>query len=227
MMVLLIGIVTAPFFGGCATEPDIAGPAILPASEPPGAGRYYSAIPASDGSLWSESGEMLFVDRLARRVGDTVTVDIVENTSSKMAANTVADSESGLDVKVDGMTGARNINDNLSTNQLWKSEMTSEFSGSGSSDRSGRVTASIGARVTEVLPNGNIVISGRREMRVNLETQVITVSGIVRPHDITADNRIKSTYLADARIEYDGDGVLAEKQRPGWGLRIMNYLWPF
>ena len=94
-------------------------------------------------------------------------------------------------------------------------------------DRSGQVTASIGAVVTRVLPNGNLVIHGRREMKVNNEVQYISVTGIARQRDIDKDNRIKSIYLADSRIEYYGKGVLADKQRPGWGTRILDFVWPF
>jgi flagellar L-ring protein precursor FlgH len=78
-----------------------------------------------------------------------------------------------------------------------------------------------------VLPNGNVTIYGKREMKVNNELQRITVSGIIRPEDIGADNRVKSTYLADARIEYSGEGVIADKQSPGWGIRILDKVWPF
>jgi len=66
-----------------------------------------------------------------------------------------------------------------------------------------------------------------REMKVNNESQFITVTGITRPMDISSDNRIKSTYLADARIEYSGKGILADKQGPGWLMRIVDFVWPF
>jgi flagellar L-ring protein precursor FlgH len=81
--------------------------------------------------------------------------------------------------------------------------------------------------VTKVLPNGNLMLYGRREMKVNNEVQYIVVSGIVRPQDIDPSNRVKSTFVADARIEYYGEGVLADKQRPGWGTRVLDQVWPF
>lgn len=170
---------------------------------------------------------MLFVDKRARSIGDTVIVDIVENTSSKIGANTERSGELSLQYDIDGLSGQQHINENLGINELIKMKRNSEFSAEGKSDRSGQITASIGARVTNVLPNGNVTIYGRREMKVNNELQKITVSGIIRPEDIGADNRVKSTYLADARIEYSGEGVLADKQSPGWGIRILDKVWPF
>ena len=74
---------------------------------------------------------------------------------------------------------------------------------------------------------GNLVIQGYREIRVNNETQFLIVSGIVRPQDISPDNSVKSTFIANARIEYSGTGVISEKQQPGWLARGLDILWPF
>jgi len=178
------------------------------------------------------------MDVRAQRTGDTITVDIVENTSSNMDANTKASRGSSIDAGVSQLGGYMKVleeaNKRLNRDAegelngtLFKAKMENTFDGKGSSDRSGQVTASIGAVVTEVLPNGNLVIFGKRGMRVNNETQFITVTGIVRPVDIDRDNRIKSTHIADARIEYVGQGVLADKQRPGWGTRLVDHIWPF
>ena len=89
------------------------------------------------------------------------------------------------------------------------------------------MTASVSARITGILPNGNLAIYGKKAVQVNSEVQYIVVSGIVRPMDITSNNRVQSTYLADSRIEYYGRGALADKQRPGWGTRLFDNLWPF
>lgn len=111
--------------------------------------------------------------------------------------------------------------------KLIGSSYSNTLDGKGSNDRSGQVTASIAARVTEVYPNGNIHLYGKREMKVNDETQYILVSGVIRPEDIDSSNRIKSTFLADSRIEYSGRGVLADKQKAGWASRVIDNLWPF
>ena len=192
----------------------------------------------SEGSLWCGNSAMLYVDPKAYRVGDTVTVDIVENTSSSMDANTSSSRGSSIDGEVSHLLGYMRAleqkNPNLGkdnagavSNKLFKADLSNKFEGKGSSDRSGRITASIGARVVETFANGNLRVFGRREMKVNNEVQYITVTGIVRPTDIEADNRIKSTYLADARIEYIGQGIIADKQRPGWGTRLIDTVWPF
>ncbi len=199
----------------------------------------YRPVVADEGSLWTDNnGSLYFVDTRARRVGDVITIDVVENTSSKMDANTKTGRTSSIDGNIDNSLGYmralqeanRRLGldlDGTATNTLFKASLKNEFDGKGTSDRSGQVTASIGARVTEVLPNGNLVIFGKRKMKVNNETQIITVSGIVRPMDIDTDNRIKSTYSADALIEYTGRGVIAEKQKPGWGTRVVDIIWPF
>ena len=213
---------------GCAYLMGDNGPRVIAAPE--GQDRlnqFYASIPPSEGSLWTESGEMLFMDRRARRVGDTVIVDIVENSSSKLDANTTTTGESTISYDIDGLTGAANINKNLGTSQLFKAGMSNEWKGAGASDRSGQLTASVGSIVTQVLPNGNIVVNGKREMTVDNETQTIKVSGIIRPEDIGQDNRVKSTFLAEAKIEYIGNGVIADKQAPGWGTRVLDKVWPF
>jgi flagellar L-ring protein precursor FlgH len=198
---------------------------------------YQAPLP-EEGSLWRENVSMLYTDAKARQVGDTVTIDIVEVTSSKIDANTSTGRTSSIDAGVENALGylraLEERNGRLGkdsagaqTSSLIKAATTNSFSGKGSSDRSGSITASIGARVVEVLPNGNLVLFGRREMKVNNEVQFITASGIVRPDDIDSDNRVKSTYIADARIEYIGRGVITQEQKPGWGMRLIGKIWPF
>jgi flagellar L-ring protein precursor FlgH len=189
---------------------------------------FFGAIPPAEGSLWSDSGEMLFTDQRARRVGDTVIVDIVENATSQVAANTKLKRDSTTKAGIPNAFGLMaNLGNNVDAANLFQANTKTEFDGSGKSDRSGRITASIGARVVQVLPNGNVMIHGSRELRVNHETQFITVSGVIRPKDIGSDNRVQSTVLADARIEYSGRGVIDEKQRPGWMTRVIDKVWPF
>jgi flagellar L-ring protein FlgH len=226
-------------FCGCAApvatrNPPLAQSPVVQAELP----AAYRAPAPAEGSLWHGGGELLFADVKARTIGDTVTIDIIENTSSEIDANTKADRSSSIDASIESALGlmeslyaknnylGRDLQGNI-TGQLFKAQMGSEFEGKGSSDRSGRITASIGAQVTEVLPNGNLVLFGRREMKVNNEVQFIVVSGVARPEDVGSDNRVKSVYLADARIEYYGRGVLADKQKPGWGTRLLDHIWPF
>ena len=89
------------------------------------------------------------------------------------------------------------------------------------------MTAQISARVIEVLPNGNLVIKGSRQVRVNNENQYINIQGVIRPEDISSNNIILSTYVEAASIELSGYGVVSDKQRVGWLSRILDWAWPF
>lgn len=147
-----------------------------------------------------------------------------------MDVNTEASRKTGMDIgvpKINILGATTDFGAALGDTKLIGTDFSNSFEGEATSDRSGQVTASIAARVTEVLPNGNLSLFGRRAMKVNNEVQYITVSGIIRPQDVSASNRVKSTYLADSRIEYYGKGALADKQKPGWGTRIIDNIWPW
>jgi len=232
----LINICAAVVFAVClgagcsATTP---GPVVeaVPGSAAATPGGMYMKIPAEEGSIFGGGSSLLFSDQRAKRVGDTIIVDIVENASSKVDANTDISRESTVEGKIPFSGGLLDAvaasNSKFSPANIIGASTKNDFKGKGSSDRKGQITASIGASVVNVLPNGNVVLDGKREMTVNNETQYITVSGIVRPEDIGSDNHVKSTYLADAKIAYSGSGVLADKQRPGWLARIFDKIWPF
>jgi flagellar L-ring protein precursor FlgH len=234
----MIKPVVALFFlglvAGCATggSPQNTSNLALPpgGSIEPALPLDYSTNRVAEGSLWTNSRASLFEDSTANYVGDTVIIDIVENSSSKMGVNTEGSRRSGMDIGVPTIN-AFGIESNLGAaagaTSLFKTDFASSFSGEGESDRSGQVTASIAARVTEVLPNGNLSLFGRRAMKVDNEVQYIVVTGIIRPKDISATNRVQSTYLADSRIEYYGKGNLADKNIPGWGTRLIENIWPW
>ena len=184
----------------------------------------------AEGSLWMAKSGSMFEDSKANQVGDTVIVDIIENTSSSMDVNTESSRETGMDIGVPTINllgKTTNFGAAAGDTQLIGTKFSNTFDAEAENDRSGQVTASIAARVTEVLPNGNLSLYGRRAMKVNNEVQYITVAGIIRPQDISSSNRVKSTYLADSRIEYYGKGQLADKQKPGWGTRIIDNIWPW
>lgn len=201
------------------------GGSIQPSIEP----QFTGPRPA-EGSLWVNKRGSMFEDSKAARIGDTVIVDIIENTSSQMDVNTESSRKTGMDIGVPTLNilgKTTNFGAAAGDTKLIGTDFSNNFTGEGKSDRSGQITASIAARITEVLPNGNLSLFGRRAMKVNNEVQYITVSGVVRPQDISATNRVQSTYLADSRIEYYGKGALADKQKPGWGTRIIDNLWPW
>lgn len=228
LMVLFFGV----GFTGCITTPQKnASGLVMPegVSTQPSLQPEFSSARPSEGSLWVNKGGSFFEDSKATRVGDTVIVDIIENSSSKIDVNTESSRKTGMNIGVPtvNMFGNKTSFGGLGDTSLVGTDFSNTFAGEATSDRSGQVTASIAARITEVLPNGNLSLFGRRAMKVNNEVQYITVSGIIRPQDVSSSNRVKSTYLADSRIEYYGKGALADKQKPGWGTRIIDNLWPF
>jgi len=105
--------------------------------------------------------------------------------------------------------------------------MDNNHKGEGKTNRDGLLKGRISARVVRVLPNGNLVIEGRRMLTVNAEDQFMVITGICRPDDVTTENLIHSQYIADARIVYAGKGVVDDKMRPGWLARVVDWVWPF
>lgn len=178
----------------------------------------------SEGSLWSPSygRTFLFEDAKAKRVGDMVTVLIVEESEGTKDADTQVSRESSIEAETRSLLGISEV-----TKLEADADFANEFNGQGSTSRSGELTAKVTALVTAVMPNGNLMIEGRKEVRVNEEKEYISLSGIIRPEDIRPDNTVLSTFVADARIEYTGWGVLHDKQRPGWLVRILDWIWPF
>ncbi|MFH1625984.1 MAG: flagellar basal body L-ring protein FlgH [Pseudomonadota bacterium] len=190
-----------------------------------------------EGSLWTEqnSHSVLFMDHKARRVNDTVTISIVEVSNASGEATTNTGRESSVSAGITNFLGLPSSD--WGVPNMWgrghglsptlSATTANTFDGTGKTVRKGNLTASITARVIKVLPNGNLVIRGRKRVTINNEDQIIVISGLVRPKDISADNTVLSTYVADARIEYTGKGVLADKQRPGWLARFIDWVWPF
>lgn len=228
----VMGLMALMLLSGCILG---SGKEQAPLVLPPGGSAEPALLPdyavnhPNEGSLWSGVKASMFEDTKANYVGDTVIVDIVENSSSQMDVNTEATRKTAMGIGVPTLNflGKTTNMGGRGTNNLVSTDFSNTFEGAGKSDRSGQVTASIAARVIEVLPNGNLSIYGRRAMKVDHEVQYIEVSGIVRPQDISATNRVESTFLADSRIEYYGKGALADKQTPGWGSRLIDNLWPW
>jgi len=234
MNTLIRTILAAGFLAliGCTTggTPEMAvleGPqdTAVPSSIEPG----YVSAGAAEGSLWNDSRGSIFEDTRANYVGDMVIVDIVENSSSAMDVKTDTSRDSAMTIGTPtiNLLGRTTALGGGGTNTLVGTSFSNSVKGQAASDRSGQVTASIAARVVEVLPNGNLSLFGRRAMKVDNEVQYILVTGVVRPQDISATNRVDSTYLADSRIEYYGKGALSDKQKPGWGTRIIDNIWPW
>jgi len=196
--------------------------------------RQSMVSPGGPGIVPQSQGLWLFRDLRAREVGDLVTVNIVEVAKASKLATTKTSRQSDIDIGIPQFFGYQEYAKKkakesafFDPNHLITAFTKNDFDGSGATARDETMTASMSARVMEVLPNGNLVIRGSRQVRVNLEDQVIVLSGIIRPEDISVNNTILSSYVAEAKIEYYGSGVVSEKQRPGWMARLLDYVWPF
>lgn len=212
--------------GTAFTKPTATVRSISPAEKP--------FQTASDASLFRESNYYgFFQDLRAHKVGDLVTINIVETSKASKKADTKTSRTSSIDAGINNLMGYETkmkswgVPKSFNNSTMFKASMGNKFDGYGSTTRDESMTASITARVVRVLPNGNLCIEGVRKIRVNNETQSITLSGIIRPSDISPDNTILSSYIADARINYTGSGPVSDKQRPGWLTRILDLVWPF
>jgi flagellar L-ring protein FlgH len=184
----------------------------------------------SRGSLWQGDTRSLVEDHKARRRGDTITILITESASASKQASTDTKRSSTASAGIPNLLGLETsgtIKSWADLSNLINASYNSEFAGSGSTSRRESLTATISAKVMDVLPNGNFLIEGRRNVKVNNEDQSIKVEGTVRPRDITAINTIPSSLIADARITYTGKGIVSDQQSPGWLVNILNKIWPF
>lgn len=188
-----------------------------------------AVAPASPGSLWPADDHLfLYRDRKALGVGDIVTVRIVESAQASHEADTDLSRSSSINAGLSSFFGKKKFLGLFKLgDELLKSNAENSHAGSGATTRQGQVSANLTAVVREVLPNGNLVIQGSRQVVVNQEEQFMTLTGIVRPEDIGRDNVVLSTQVAEANIAIGGRGVVADKQRSGWGIWLFDWLWPF
>ena len=196
-----------------------------------------SALPKTthvieEGSFWSPNkGPLsLYADVTARNVGDIVTISIMESANASADASTKTGRVSGLEAGWSGLFNS--IAGNWSANgqpigTSHKIDFSNNFDGKGETTRASSLTAYITARVIHVLSNGNLVIQGTRQVKVNNENQFIRIQGIIRPEDISSSNEILSVYIAEAVIELSGDGTVGNKQNPGLLAMFLDWLWPF
>lgn len=206
------------FLGACATPPGPKPAPVLPRDSGP------NLPPAAEGSLWTPVSANLFADVKARNVGDIITINVVESASASKNATTKTSRSSDLAAGWSGVL-AKLTGSWVGSEQAVN--FANNFDGKGETTRNSFLNTYITARVIYVRPNGNLVIHGSRQVVVNNETQLINIQGEVRPEDVSANNIILSTFIADAMIELNGQGVVSDKQRTGWLARILDWVWPF
>lgn len=223
-------LLVLPFLTGCALAELNQAPYMSPIGQ--GLQPEARAVPVERraryapgyGSLWDERRD-LFRDPRATRIGDSLTVQISMNDKATLDNKTDRSRDSqvkfGAEYLADifGWSGSGNADASVNSQTSTK--------GSGKIDRTEEVKFSVAAVVVDVLPNGNLLISGSQEVRVNYEMRILTVAGIVRPRDISRTNSIAYDKIAEARISYGGRGRLMEVQQPAWGHQIYDQITPF
>ncbi|WKE66713.1 flagellar basal body L-ring protein FlgH [Gallaecimonas kandeliae] len=218
LMVLLM-------LGGCASygtkpipdDPDYA--PVLPA--------YDEKPLAATGSMFYDAGaQNLYADRKAARVGDIITILLQESTSAKKSANTDLKRNSKVDLPAPEVLGAPIT---IKGKTLGVGiDGKNEFKGQSDADQANQLSGSISVNVIRVLPNGALMVRGEKWITLNNGEEFIRLTGLVRADDVSADNTVSSTRVANARIQYSGTGAFADIQQQGWLTRFFNSpLWPF
>lgn len=226
-------MVTLLMLSGCTTTPMKSDPAFSPTPPvpPPPSMRSQGAI------YQAGYGMTLFEDIKARRVGDTLTVILMEKTDASKKAGTSSKKKTGVDIAAPVIFGspvqfnasgliplANNNGNNLSAGI----NSNQNFSGEGDSSQSNSLSGRITVTIAEVLSNGNMLVRGEKMLAINQGNEYVRFSGIVRPLDVQRDNTVLSTLVADAKISYAGEGAVADANTSGWIARFFNSAWwPF
>ena len=221
----MVCVLSGALLAGCAPWPVQNGP--LTDRLPEGRSEGVAAVPQpappvlpapigpSRGSLYSEAQfQPLTSDRRLHKAGDLVTVIIFENASASSTADTGAHRDASAGV---------NIAKPLTTKDFGLST-SNDFTGGGRTQRSGKVLGQLTVSVREVAPNGDLLVAGEQMLDVNGERQFIRLEGRVRPRDISELNTVLSSRVADARISFAGDGVVGDRQRPGWWHQVLTFV---
>lgn len=234
----------ALLMGACSTAEKIANignpPPLSPIESPTSMPGYQPvSLPMPDpeppvfnsNSLWRSGSRAFFKDQRAHRVGDILTVDVLITDKAVFDNKTQRSRQAGESISAGGAVNNA-ITDYLpdtwsSTDGLGNLDSDTSTAGSGSVNRKEELRTTVAAVVTQVLPNNNLVIEGRQEVRVNFEVRELIVAGVVRPEDISAGNVIDSTKIAEARISYGGRGQITDVQQPRYGQQFLDIILPW
>lgn len=241
-ILLLLTVLSLPGCGALSRLSEVGQPPKMTPSGDPTATPGYrpitmpmprpESVPAEANSLWRHGSRAFFKDQRASRVGDIVTllVNIADaaNLQNQSSEGRTGNEGMGLP-NLFGFEAAlpRILSRAVNAKQLVSANSTGTATGTGQIKRSEAVTLRLAGVVTQVLPNGNLVIAARQEVRVNSELRQLEVSGVIRPEDIASDNTVQDDRLAEARISYGGRGQLTDVQTPRYGQQLMDILLPF
>lgn len=183
-------------------------------------------------SLWRSGSRAFFKDQRARKVGDILTVNVRITDKAEIDNKTVRKRASNQDSTITALAGFGKkalglLPAGATLSPLTDTNSTTKSEGEGTVDREEKLTVTMAAVINQVLPNGNLVIEGKQEVRVNFEVRELIVAGVVRPEDISAQNTIDSTKIAEARISYGGRGQISDMQQPRYGQQVLDILLPF
>ena len=237
-LLILAVAASALSLGACSTAVEaVKGPQLAPIGYPAALVPVEQAYlpeptPASANSLWRTGARSFFGDQRARRVGDILTVNIDINDRAQTQNSTQRSRSNSASGGVTNFFGLENslgraFPGGFDPAKMVGTEGAADAAGSGSVNRSERVNLTVAAVVTAVMPNGNMVIQGRQEVRTNREVRELTVAGIVRPEDISSANAINHTQIAEARISYGGRGDVSRVQAPPVAQALAERFSPF
>lgn len=183
-------------------------------------------------SLWRGGSRSFFNDQRAARIGDILTVEIEIDDSAELSNSTDRQREASTSAGVSNFFGLERIagqifNSAFDPSNLISADAESEHRGQGAINREEKIELTVAAVIVDRLPNGNLVLAGRQEVRINGELRELTVSGVIRPQDVSSDNKINHTQIAEARISYGGRGSISAVQRPNWGQRTADAISPW
>ena len=241
---LAILALTAASLGGCGAADRLASigkaPALAPIEDPtaqPGYKPVRMPMPSPQpvsyaaNSLWRTGSRAFFKDQRAQQVGDIVTVKVLVTDKATLDNETKRSRTNAESFGAKNLFGAENkipgALAGATPGSLVNADSTSSSEGAGSVTRKEELITNVAAVVTQVLPNGNLVVEGKQEIRVNFEVRELIVAGTIRPEDIQADNTVDSTKIAEARIAYGGRGQITDVQQPRYGQQIADIVLPF
>lgn len=189
-------------------------------------------FPRQGNSLWTGSQQGFFKDQRAKTVGDIMTVVIDIDDEGKMENKTDRSRSNRENAALPNLLGIEPhftevLPEALDLNNLVNTTSSSNYAGDGTTDRKEKIEMKLAATVTQVLPNGNMVIQGSQEVRVNYENRLLKLAGVVRPQDVNVDNTVSYEKIAEARIAYGGNGQITDVQQPRYGQQLYDVLFPF
>jgi flagellar L-ring protein precursor FlgH len=190
------------------------------------------AQPASynPNSLWRNGSRAFFKDQRAHQVGDILTVKVNINDTAQFQDQTQITRTATEDSGISNFLGANTIVNPAKAvlpGTIIAADSNSQSNANGSINRTDQLVTNVAAVVTQLLPNGNLVIEGKQEIRLNSEMRELLVAGVVRPEDIESDNTIDLPKVAEARVAYGGKGTISNIQQPPWGQQALDILLPF